>query len=361
MKTIIKHLIAFLMFLLTLFTSLTSCSSDDGTNPSNNYTTAKNLLSQIDFQGYAIITKNGNDLVRQGFGLANQSTALPQDYNLDYRIGSVTKTLTAAGIAQLKRDGLINSFNQTLDEFDPEFPNGNQITLVQLLSHQSGIPDYQLIVEGAYEQGETLDEEDIYQVIKDMISENGLNFSPGTNKQYSNSNFLIAALLIQELSQMPYHDYIQQKILNPLAMTNTHKGTDVIDENTHAQGYFNGNPNSTYPMTIAFGAGDFSSTPKDMETWVNAVKTNWFTNDEETEIFTQNVPSGFTNFGLGWFTTQEGNTTMYWHGGDINGYWSMIGFIPEYDITIVLLSNHQDDTGTQRNTIIEQLLTNEFN
>ncbi|MFD2541062.1 serine hydrolase domain-containing protein [Lacinutrix gracilariae] len=358
MTTLHKIIVAFIVTTIILFTS---CSKDDNNTPSNNYTTVENLLTEIDFQGYAIVTENGNDLVRQGFGLANQTTALAQDYNLAYRIGSVTKTLTAAGIVQLKRDGLITSFNQTLDEFDPEFPNGSQITIAQLLSHQSGIPDYQLVVEEAYELGETLDEEDIYQVIKELIIENGLDFTPGTNKQYSNSNFLISALLTQEISQMPYHDYIQQKICTPLAMSNTYKGMNIVDENTHAQGYLNGSANSTYPMAIAFGAGDFSSTPKDMETWVNAVKNNWFTNAEKTEIFTQNVPSGYTDFGLGWFTTQEGNTTMYWHGGDINGYWSMIGFIPEYDATIVLLSNQQDDTGMQRNTIIEQLLTNEFN
>jgi D-alanyl-D-alanine carboxypeptidase len=350
-----------MVILLSITTLLSSCSKDDDNNePISNYTTVEDLLNEVDFKGYAIITKNGNDLVRQGFGFANESTALPQNYNLTYRIGSVTKTLTAAAIVQLKRDGLINNFNQTLDEFDAEFPNGNQITLAQLLSHQSGIPDYQFVVEDAYEQGETLDEEDIYGVITEIISENGLNFTPGSGKQYSNSNFLIAALLIQELSQMSYHEYIQQKILTPLQMADTYKGTNVIDTDTHAEGYKNGNPNSTYPMAIAFGVGDFSSTPKDMETWTNAVKTNWFTATEKAEIFAEDVPSGFVDFGLGWFTTQESNTTMYWHGGDINGYWSMIGFIPEYNATIVLLSNLQDDSGEQRNTIIEQLLTNEF-
>ncbi|WP_299099970.1 serine hydrolase [uncultured Winogradskyella sp.] len=351
-----------IVVLLSVLTLVTSCSTDDDNNAQNNsYTSAENVLTDIGFQGYAIITKNGNDLVRQGFGLANQSSAKPQDYNLAYRIGSVTKTLTAAAIVQLKRDGLINSFNQTLDEFDPEFPNGNQITIAQLLSHQSGIPDYQFVVEDAYEQGATLDEDDIYEVITTMILEDGLNFTPGSGKQYSNSNFLIAALLVQELSQMSYHDYIQQNIFTPLGMTNTYKGNNSINTNNHAEGYKNGNVNSTYPMTIAFGVGDFSSTPNNMEIWTDAVKNDWFTASEKAEIFAQNVPSGFVDFGLGWFTTQEGDTTMYWHGGDINGYWSMIGFVPEYNATIVLLSNNQDDSGSQRSTIIEQLLTNEFN
>lgn len=362
-KTFLKRRIVnrFIIVLsLCMLTFMSSCSNDDDISSTINYSTAENLLNNIDFKGYAIVTKNGNDLVRKGFGLANNSTAMPQGYDVAYRIGSVTKTLTAAAIMQLKRDGLISSLNQTLDEFDTEFPNGSEITIAQLLSHQSGIPDYQFVVEEAYNQGETLDEEDIYEVIIALILENGLNFSPGSNKQYSNSNFLIAALLVQELAQMSYHDYIQQNISNSLLMTDTYKGTSVINVNTHAQGYNNGSVNSIYPINIAFGAGDFSSTPKDMETWTNAVKTNWFTDTEKAEIFAQNVPSGYVDFGLGWFTTQEGNTTLYWHGGDIDGYWSMIGFIPEYDATIVLLSNQQDDTGLQRNTIIEQLLINEF-
>lgn len=359
MTTLHKLLVALAITMVILFTS---CSSDDDNNtPSIDYTTAENLLTNINFQGYAIITKNGNDLVRQGFGLANENTALPQDYELAYRIGSVSKTLTAAAIIQLKRDGYISNYNQTLDEFDPEFPNGNQISIAQLLSHQSGIPDYQFVVEDAAEQGYFFDEEDIYEVIIELITENGLNFTPGAGKQYSNSNYLIAALLVEELTDMSYHEYIQQNIFNPLQMTNTYRGTDNINPNTHAEGYKNGNANSVYPMNLAFGAGDFSSTPKDMETWTNAVKTNWFSATEKEDIFAQDVPSGYVDFGLGWFTTQEGNTTLYWHGGDIDGYWSMIGFVPGYNATIVLLSNQQDDSGEQRNTIIQQLLTNEFN
>lgn len=350
------------VLLLALTILVSSCSKDeDIDSPNITYTTIENVLTEIDFQGYAIVTKNGNDLVRSGFGLANENLTIPQADHLAYRIGSVSKTLTAAAIVHLKQEGLISSFSQTLNEFDPEFPKGNQITIADLLSHQSGIPEHQLIVEQAFEEGNSLDEEDIYDVIKELISSNGLNFTPGSNKQYCNSNYLIAALLVEQLSGMTYHQYIQEKIFNPLGMSNSYKGADGIDVYTHAQGYLNGNPNSSYPMTIPFGAGDFSSTPNDMETWTNAVKTTWFTDSEKAEIFAQNVPSGYFDFGLGWFTTQEGNTTMYWHGGDINGYWSMIGFVPKYDATIVLLSNKQDNTGVERNTIIEQLLTKEFN
>lgn len=128
-----------------------SCSTDDDSQTQTiNYTTTDNLLTEIYFQGYTIVTKNGNDLVLQKFGLANQTTTLPQNYRLAYRIGSVSKTFTGAAIIQLKRDSYISSFNQTLDEFDAEFPKGSQITVAYLLSLQSGIPDYQLIVEDTF-------------------------------------------------------------------------------------------------------------------------------------------------------------------------------------------------------------------
>ena len=352
-----KKTIVPLLILLAL--ALSSCSDSD---TKSNYTTAQNLLNDVGFNGYAIITKNGNDLVRDGFGLANKTTGLTQGTTLNYRIGSVSKTLTAAAIMQLKRDGLINNLEQTLNEFDSEFPHGNTINLKQLLSHQSGIPEYQLIVEQAYSQGEELSPEDTYELVTDLIKENGLNFTPGEYKEYTNSNYLIAALLVEKLSGISYHDYVKQYILTPLQMSNTYKGNNSINPNTHAEGYLNNTANSTYPMSIPFGAGDFSSTPTDMEKWTNAVKNNWFNETEQEEIFVQNVPSGFVDLGLGWFTTQESNTTMYWHGGDINGYWSMIGFIPKHNAAIVLLSNEQGNTrSTQRNTIIEALLKNEFN
>lgn len=355
MRTVKTYLI---ILLVSVFMA---CSTNDDNSSSPTYINAETLLNDLNFKGYAIITKNCEDLVRQGFGLANESTGLAQDYDLSYRIASVSKTLTAAAVVQLKRDGLISSFNQTLDGFDANFPNGNQITIRHLLSHQSGIPDYLSTVEDAYEQGFALDTDEIYEVITDIISENGLNFQPGSGKQYSNSNFFIAALLVEELTDMSFHDYVAQHIFTPLGMANSYKGTNIVNITSHAQGYQNGSVNSTYPMTIAFGAGDFSSSPEDMEIWTNAVKNNWFTAAEKAEIFTENVPSGFVDFGLGWFTTQEGSTTMYWHGGDIDGYWSMIGFIPEYDATIVLLSNQQsDDQASQRGIIIEQLLTQEF-
>lgn len=346
----------FALFILCFSMLFLGCQDD-----TPQATSIEALLTEMNFSGYATVIENGTPLVDRGFGVANQTSGMPQGTQVVYRVASVSKTLVAAAVVQLKRDGLISSFDQTLNEFDSSFPNGDQISIAQLLSHQSGLPDYQLIVEDAYEQGETLDEEDIYEVVVALVNQNGLNFTPGEGKEYSNSNFLIAALLVQEVSGMPYHTYLQQKILTPLGMTNTNRGTDIIDTQTHAQGYHNGEVNSTYPIMIAFGAGDLSSTPTDMLTWVNAVSGNWFTEAEKDEIFAQNVPSGYVDFGLGWFTTQEGNTTMYWHGGDINGYWSMIGFIPEHNTTIVLLSNHQDDTGMQRGSFIEYLLSVTYN
>ncbi|GLB47976.1 serine hydrolase [Neptunitalea sp. Y10] len=335
-----------------------SCNDSDDTTTSFNPISYDQLLEDLDFSGYAIITENGEDILRNGYGYANTNLLTPQSSAIQYRLGSVSKTLTAAGIIQLKRDGLITSFEQTIADFDPDFPYGDQITIAQLLSHQSGIPDYLSTIETDALNGTDYDAETIYDIISYMITQNGLLFEPGSQKQYSNSNYLLAALLIEELADNGYYYYITDNILTPLAMYNTHKGNNTVNEQTHALGYLNNQDVTTYPMSITFGAGDWSSTPTDMELWVNAVSSNWYTPNEKELIFTNNVDSGYTDFGLGWFTSKEGAKTMYWHGGDINGFWSMVGFMPENNTTIILLSNHQGDAySTQRNQIIEALMT----
>ncbi|GLB52486.1 serine hydrolase [Neptunitalea chrysea] len=338
---------------LTVF----SCSNSDDTTITNNMN-IETLLEEINFNGYAIITKNGTDVVRKGYGLANTGTGLAQAATLQYRLGSVSKTLTAAGIVQLKRDGLITGFNQTIADFDPEFPNGNQITLAQLLSHQSGIPDYLSYVEDDAFNGTEFTATTLYEVIETIVAQEGLLFTPGMQKQYSNSNYVLLALLIQEVSGTDYYQYITQNVLTPLGMTSTEKGANAINTSVHAEGYNHSTPASDYPIEITFGAGDWSSTPNDMELWADAAKNAWFTTEEKALIFATNVEDGYTDYGLGWFTSQESDTTLYWHGGDINGYWSMIGFMPKYNSTIVLLSNNQGDAySSQRNTILEALMT----
>jgi len=180
-----KKPITFLFTILVL-AGLLSCSDDNEVTPApltppTDYTTVQDLLVDLDFSGSVLVQKNGQDLLREGFGLADVSGNLPNDPSLSYRIGSVTKAFTAMAIVQLMRDGLIEDFDQKLSDFDDEFPFGDQITLRHLLTHNSGIPDYVGPVEDFVEENNYfITPEEIFDIISESLEEDGLLYTPGS-------------------------------------------------------------------------------------------------------------------------------------------------------------------------------------
>ena len=351
-----------LFYLLTVITavSLLSCGNDDADRPAISYENAEQFFTDLNFQGAVIIQKNGAEVLSRGFGLANQQTAEANSIETKFRLASVSKTLTAMGVVQLKRDGLIESFDQKLSDFDEEFPHGTQISIRHLLTHQSGLPEYVGAFEPLAKSGEQFEPEDIYEIIKESVTEDGLLFAPGERFHYCNSNFLIAALLIEELSGVTYAEYIQDKVLNPLGMTHTEIGTNVITLEGYAHGYQGNADRSEYPIEITLGAGNWTSTASDMLNWCEAVMGDWFTDEEKAEIFPGEVPAETTLMGMGWFKSNIGGKVYFWHGGDIDGFSTMIGFIPEVQGIIITLSNQEDVTGSQREQLIETLLRQAF-
>jgi len=351
----------FILFISVLIL-FSACSDDENQQPDpGDYTDALTFFEDIDFNGSVLISKSGNDILRRGFGEANKNTGVLNDTDTKFRIGSVSKTLTGMGLVQLKRDGLIAGFDQLLSDFDADFPQGNEITIRHLLSHQSGIPDYLSLVESEAKSGEQISPEDIYALVKAHLSNTGLDFEPGSSMAYSNTNFLIAALLIENLSGESYENYIKRNVLEPLNMNDTEMGSDDIEGEMYAQGY-NGNANvSEYPMEITLGAGCWTSTIGDLEKWCNAAMGDeWFSAEEKEAIFGGEVPAESTVFGLAWFKSNISGKTLCWHGGDIDGFASLIGFVPESGGVLIALSNQQDDTGAKRNLIIETIVTKEL-
>jgi len=340
-----------------------ACSTEDDPTPDNpdTYVDAETFFESIDFQGSVLIKRGDFDVVRKGYGYANTEEGIWNTPATKFRIGSVSKTFTGMGIIQLWRDGLLTNLDQPLSDFDPEFPRGEEITIYHLLTHQSGLPDYVGAFEDLAKSGEYFEPEDIYEVITESVAEDGLEFAPGQYVQYSNSNFLLAAILIQELSSQGFHTYIQEKVLQPLGMDQTEPGANTIDGPDYAQGYQGQENASNYPMYVAFGAGEWTSTLTDLEKWCTAVMGDqWFSSNEKELIFGGEVPDDATAFGVAWFKSRIHEQSFFWHGGDIDGFSALIGFVPAEEGMVITLSNQQDDTGQTRNQIIETILNEEF-
>ncbi|MFY0593539.1 serine hydrolase domain-containing protein [Roseivirga sp.] len=358
MKTRLQTLIA-----LALLIVISACSNDDTPAPpiAGEYTTAEALLQKTGFQGSILIRKGGTDFMRKGFGMADAEAGVANDPSLVYRIGSMTKAFTAMGILNLKRQGLIESFDQPLSDFDDEFPHGDKITLRHLITHYSGLPDYIGVVEEIYRNQNTyFAPEDIYDIIKESAGEDGLLFEPGSAFAYSNSGYLILGLLIEEITDMDYNDYINQNVMTPLGMSQTTIGADDIQGAGFAKGYKSGVEVAPYLMELAFSAGEFESTIPDLEKWGDALMGNSFLSvDEKSEYFAAPyTEDDFFTPGMGWFTIKLGGTLVYNHGGNIDGFTSIIALLPETNSMIIMLSNQENWAPV--NEVLEALVVNEF-
>ncbi len=349
------------LFTLVAMIILASCNKGENDSPTITYTSPEVYLKEIGFNGSVLIRKNGADLLRRGFGIADHFDSTLNQTSLIYRIGSITKSFTAAAVIHLMRDGLIYSFDQKLSDFSADFPFGNQITIRDLMTHHSGIPDYVGPVEEyAEENNYYFDRDEIFEIIEESILENGLLFIPGEYFSYSNSNYFILGVLIEELTGKSYEEYLQLKLFTPLNLINTSKGPDQIQGVDRAKGYYNGLAVSDYQMQIAFSAGELESTIADLEKWGDVMMSNYFTIDERQILLAPSISQSGVNVpGSGWFTLNTNNQVIYHHGGDIDGFTSLLVFLPKFNGLIILLSNEQDKS-LERQQIMEVIIQNEF-
>jgi len=344
------------MNILILFSLLfVACSEDpDEIVPLNptDYTSALQYVEASGFQGSLLFRKGNTDVVRQGFGMADIAAGIPNDEDTRFRIGSMSKAFTALGIIQLKRAGLINSFDQPVSDFAEDFPFGSQITIRHLLTHSSGLPDHVgAFEEAASSQNLFFSPEDMLDAYAEALDEDGLLFTPGENFSYSNANYLLLGLLIEELAEMPYHDYFALHNFGQLEMENTYQSPNYLVADEEAKGYKEGGLVAPYPIEIAFGAGDWVSNIADIERWGDAWMGNLLTDTEKSEVFPE--PQGeITSIGMGWFTIRIDGTLVYFHGGDIEGYTSLIALFPETNSMLIALSNEQDKRN-QLDTMME--------
>ena len=352
------------MLAMAFLISLASCIEEDGNTPTDansEYDSAEAYLEELGFTGSVLISKGDDYLLKRGFGLADQANNIPNDPGLIYRIGSITKSFTAAAVVKLKREGYINSLDQPLSDFAPDFPYGDQITIHHLMNHQSGIPDYVGPVEDYVEENNYhFDPEEIFEIIIESIEEDGLDFTPGEFFAYSNSNYLILGLLIEELTDLSYQEYLNQNIYMPLNLNHTGKGPNTISGEERAKGYDNGQEVGPYQMQIAYSAGEIESNIEDLEKWGKALLSDFFTEGEKELIFAPPLEQNDINVpGAGFFTLKINDQVIYHHGGDIAGFTSLLVLIPESEGLIILLSNEQDKS-EERYQIMEAIVKNEF-
>ena len=300
------------------------------------------------FNGSVLVADKGKVIYEKGFGFANMEWKIPNTTETKFELGSVTKQFTAALIMQLVEDGRLNLDDKISDILD-YYPkkNGSRITVHQLLTHTSGIPNYTnspgFMQDLAYKN---LSPEELIMTFADQP----LNFEPGSQFSYSNSGYIVLGAIIEKLTGKPYEQVLEDKIFKPLGMNNsgyTHLDEIIPDRAAGYDNHFNHYTNAAYlNMSIPYSAGALYSTVDDLFKWDQGLYGDKILSAESKQkMFTGYVKDFKGKYGYGWDVGKEsiddnGDSVSYiMHGGSIFGFNSLIARIPGNQQLIVLLNN----------------------
>ena len=290
------------------------------------------------FSGSVLIAKNGNVLASKGYGSANYQFNIENTPQTKFRIGSLTKGFTAVAIMQLAENNKLN-LDDKLMKFIPDYPRGDEITIKHLLSMTSGIPNHTEFDD--FNEERRVFPYNISQTIETFKGKS-LEFTPGEQFKYSNSNYILLGFIIEHVSDMTYAEYVKQNIFDPLKMQNTGYETPQKIIKDMAQGYrFKNNAikNAKYRnMANAHASGALYSTIEDLYIWDRALYTDKLISKKSLETIFSPVKA---NYAFGWGVVDVFNHKMIAHSGEIDGYISNISRFVEDDICIIILSNFE--------------------
>jgi CubicO group peptidase (beta-lactamase class C family) len=296
--------------------------------------------------GLSMAIKHGDLPTRiEGYGSANLETMTPIAADTVFQIGSLTKSFTATAVMLLVEEGKVALDDKITARLSGLPASWDQVTIRQLLSHTSGIKEY--TTQDGMEQRRRLDSRP--EELLGLVTAAPLEFSPGSRHSYSNTNYLLLALLIEQLSGRSYARFLAERILTPLEMTQTRVNDPAEIVPHRAQGYVRvpGRiQNAAFFSTAnALGAGDLISSARDLTRWDAALNSGKLLSKARLEeMWTPAAlsPGGAAPYGFGWGTKTEKGNRLITHGGNISGFSSAYLYCPELRLTVVVLTNLGD-------------------
>ncbi len=227
------------------------------------------------FNGSVLIVENNEVIYENTFGLSDFETKNPLDGEIPFYLASLAKQFTAASIVKLSEEGKLD-LEDPLRKFLPLMPNYyNPVKIKHLLSHTAGIPDYFSL--GIEERG--LTNLDVY---KTLIQQRGLEFTPGNKYRYSNSGYILLAMVIQVASGQTIADYFQEQIFDRFQMKNSFVYTEEQADRPRVKGYSAKFKLNDYQL-LTVGDGGIYSTANDLYKWEQGLNNGSFVKLESLE------------------------------------------------------------------------------
>ncbi len=302
-----------------------------------------------------------------GISEENPTVELTTDHRLS--MGSIGKTLVAATVLDLYEEGLFG-LDDSLHHFGLIFNNvDSNITVRQLLRHQSGI--YNFTNNPLFNP--TLQSNPNFhyypaQIISQFVGPP--QFAAGTAFSYSNTNYLLLALIIEEVTDMPYFEVIRQRIIDPLGLEQTFMPVEEPWQSPIAHLWLDANGNGvvtdfhqnfttwTALLTAVAPAGGYFTTPSDLVEWMYQMHAGDLLNaDTKTEMYmTVNANLGpNSRYGLGIIRRSFLDMPCWGHGGDLS-YASQVWYFPQKGVSIAVQDNDGSAVSWDHDPTIRELL-----
>jgi CubicO group peptidase (beta-lactamase class C family) len=297
------------------------------------------------FMGSVLVAQAGEILLNQSYGMANLEHGVPNSPQTKFRIASVTKPFTAMAILKLQEQGLLN-VQQSVSAYIPDYPNGDRITVHQLLTHTAGIPNF--IGSGSPDAEQKKHLKVTIDELISWFSDKPLQFTPGDRYRMSNSGYIVLAKIIEAVSDRSYADYLRERILEPADMMNSGYDRDEFILPHRASGYIiteTGYQNAPFwDMSQPSGAGAMYSTTEDLYKLDRVLYTDKvLTENSKQAMFLPSARMGLKEpkeyYGYGWCIDTHFGHDRQMHYGSIDGFRAIISRYPAERMVIIALSN----------------------
>lgn len=325
---------------------------------------------QLSFSGVILLEENKKIVLAKEFGMANKAEAIPNKIDTKFGIASGAKIFTAVAICQLIEKGLLHFDTRLKDCLPIDFPQFDPaVTVGQLLSHTSGIPDY-FDEEVMSDFAALWKERPMYEIrsprdFLPMFQNQPMKFAPGTSWAYNNAGFIVLGLIIEQLSGRAFPEYIQTNIFDVCGMGDSgYYALDMLPGNT-AYGYIQTNSGdwktNFYSIPVVGGpdGGVFVSAPDILKFWENLFSYKLLSPTITETLLGKQAETGIEGaegisftYGYGiWRREKAGELLSYYIEGEDPGVRFIATVYPGTQIRLVVVGNTVEATSLMQRCI----------
>jgi CubicO group peptidase (beta-lactamase class C family) len=312
-----------------------------------------------------LVRKDGRTVFQRGYGVRDLRSLQRIDAVTDFRLASFTKQFTAMAVMLLVHDGKLR-YDQPLSEIFPDFQKyARAITLGHLLTHTSGLPDYEDAMDAhEWTPEHQMQDEDVLALLERRTAP---QFAAGKSWAYSNSAYVLLGMVVAKISGQPFGQFLENRIFKPLHMTGTlayRKGVNSVPHRAYGHsrkdGAFVETDQSSTSATL--GDGGVYSNLADLAKWDTALQNHTLITEKEMSAALTPVklddggqtdwpsapggdnlnPGKPVAYGFGWFLDPYRGRARMWHTGSTQGFRTVIERFPTENLTVIVLCNRTD-------------------